>query len=322
MKYKSKGAIHLHTTCSDGTGSLKEVVKAAKRAGLEWIIITDHNNLACLSEEGWHEGIAVIVGEEISPDLGNHYLAFDIKQEIPDSLSPRESIEEVNRQGGFGFVAHPDENIKRKNIFRPLRWADWELRGFQGLEIWNYMSDWVDKYDTERAAYGYFFKNQILTGPTENVLQWWDKLNSETEEVVPAIGSLDSHAIKCSCLKIFPYYDMFKTITNYIYTEEKLSSDFQTAKRQVYDAIRRGDNLIVNRIWSKKSDEINICVENHALTVKLPKFANIRVIHNGQLIREVAASAFYMGELKSGKYRVEVYYKNHPWIFSNPIIVE
>lgn len=338
IKYKSKGAIHIHTTYSDGTESIKQIAKAAKKAGLEWIIITDHNNLTALKEEGWHEGVAVIAGEEISPHDGDHYLALDIKQAIPENLSPQEHINEVNKQDGFGFIAHPDEFYARKNGFRPLRWTDWNIKGFQGLEIWNYMSDWVDKYDPNRKAYHYLFKNRTLTGPTEKVLNWWDLLNLESEEIVPAIGGVDAHALKYGFLKIFPYYDLFKTITNYIYLEEKLSSDFDTAKKQIFDALKTGKNVIINRYWSQKSDEISFFIENknkkafpgdkiafskdNILTVRLPKAANIKIICNASVIRNINTHEFQMGELKAGKYRLEASYKNHPWIFSNPIIVE
>lgn len=338
MKYFSKGATHIHTTYSDGTGSIREIAKAAKRAGLEWLIITDHNNLHGLTEEGWYDGVAVFVGEEISPKLGNHYLAFDIDYTISEKMQPSDFINEVNKQGGFGIIAHPDENISRKNGYRALRWSDWTMNNFQGLEIWNYTSDWVDKFDTQRALYYFLFRNRVITGPTQNVLQWWDKLNSENGEVFPAIGSLDSHALKYSFLKIFPYYDMFKTITNFIHTDTKLSTSFREAKKQVYSALKNGNNTIINRIWSNNSDRIRFFVKNNSvsafsgdkidydsanvLSVNLPKVANIRIVHNGKLIRDINSCEFQMGDLKSGKYRLEAYYKSRPWVFSNPILVE
>jgi len=40
------------------------------------------------------------------------------------------------------------------------------------------------------------------------------------------------------------------------------------------------------------------------------------------LIRDVDTYEFQMSGLKPGKYRVEVRYKNRPWVFSNPIIIE
>ncbi|OGH98155.1 MAG: hypothetical protein A2039_02760 [Candidatus Melainabacteria bacterium GWA2_34_9] len=343
MKNTSKGAIHIHTTYSDGTSTIKQIARAAKKAGLEWIIITDHNNLTGLKEEGWYDGVAVIVGEEISPPPGNHYLAFNITRAISEKLHPLEFINEVNKQGGFGFIAHPDESTNRKHHWSPLIWTDWEIKGFQGLEIWNYLSDWGDQFNPKRAFYDYLFKNHMLQGPTPKVLNWWDKLNNENKEIFPAIGSLDAHALKYNyrkifILKIFPYKDCFKTITNYVYLEERLSPNFNEAKKQIYDAIKSGNNLIINRIWSKKSDDICFYIENGTkkafsgdkialheetiLTVKLPKRGNIKILHNGKVIRDVNTYEFQMSDLKTGKYRLEVRYKNRPWIFSNPIIVE
>ena len=343
MKNTSKGAIHIHTTYSDGTSTIKQIARAAKKAGLEWIIITDHNNLTGLKEEGWYDGVAVIVGEEISPKAGDHYLAFDIKQTISENSHPQDYINEVNRQGGFGFIAHPDESTHRKHHLPPLIWTDWEIKGFQGLEIWNYLSDWGDQYNPKHALYDYLFRNHSLKGPTTKVLNWWDKLNNENKEIFPAIGSLDAHALKYTykkifILKIFSYKDCFKTLTNYVYLEEKLSPSFDKAKKQIYDAVRLGNNLIINRVWSKKSDEISFYIENNLkkafsgdkiafneeniLTVKLPKIGNIRILYNGKIIRDVNTYEFQMSDLKLGKYRLEVRYKNRPWIFSNPIIVE
>lgn len=334
----SKGAVHIHTTHSDGTGSIKQTVKAAKKAGLEWIIITDHNTLAGLNEEGVYEGVVVLTGNEISPEPGNHYLAFDINKEISEKLPPQSFIDEVNKQGGFGFIAHPDEKINRKNSFKPLRWTDWEVTGFHGIEIWNYMSDWVDKYEPKKAIYQYLFRHLILTGPTQNILNRWDDLNNKNRGILPALGSADAHALKYSVLKVFPYFDTFKTITNYIYLEEKLSSDFDKAKKQIYNALKAGNNLIVNRNLSKKSDEINFYIENNGrlsfpgdtselneesiLSVRLPEKANIKIIRNGQIIRNVITHEFEMSRLESGKYRLEIFLKNKPWAFSNPIIAK
>ena len=337
MKSVTKGAIHIHSTHSDGTESIKQIAKTAKKAGLDWIIITDHNSLDGLNEEGWYDGVAVLTGKEISPETGNHYLALDIQEEIPETLPPEFFIEEVNRQGGFGFIAHPDETKARRNSYPPLRWSDWEVTGFQGLEIWNYMSDWVDKYQPENAFRQYLSRHHLLTGPTKNVLNWWDDLNNKNGEIIPAIGGSDAHAFRFYFLKVFPYLDAFRTITNYIYLEKNLSSDFEEAKKQIYTAIRSGKNLIVNRIWNKNSDSISFYIENNGqlafagdktnidekniLSVKLPAKGEIRIILNGELIRSVCTHDFETGDLKAGKYRIEVFYKGKPWVFSNPIMI-
>ena len=38
-----RGAYHVHTTASDGRGTLAEVARAAREAGLHFIVVTDHN---------------------------------------------------------------------------------------------------------------------------------------------------------------------------------------------------------------------------------------------------------------------------------------
>ena len=42
-KHQYKGAIHIHSLNSDGSGDIETITRAAQKAGLSWIIITDHN---------------------------------------------------------------------------------------------------------------------------------------------------------------------------------------------------------------------------------------------------------------------------------------
>ena len=62
------GALHVHTVKSNGAGTLAEVVSAAERAGLQFLIITDHETRGYADEgaEGWQQSILVLVGEELS----------------------------------------------------------------------------------------------------------------------------------------------------------------------------------------------------------------------------------------------------------------
>jgi len=340
MKYISKGALHLHTTYSDGTGTIPQIAADAKKAGLDWIIITDHNSLEGLhkNQEGWYDSVAVIIGEEITPDPGDHYLAIGIKKEIPGSLSPQESIDAVKEQGGVGFIAHPDESLTRKNDYRPLRWSDWSVKHFDGIEIWNYTSDWVDNYNKKLNLYNLLVKNRILKGPTPGVLKWWDEVNNENSHIVSAVGGLDTHAFCVGILTIFPYYDTFMTVTNYLMHREKLSSDFSTAKKQIFNALKRGNNIIVNRVWNNSQDVYEFSIitkageifpgekiktdESSKLVVKLPKKARIRLIKNGDIVIEKETGKLELDNLTPGKYRFEAYLKNRPWIFSNPVICE
>ena len=57
------------------------------------------------------------------------------------------------------------------------------------------------------------------------------------------------------------------------------------------------------------------------LVAKLPCNALIRLIHNGVLIYETTSKVLEYDRLEPGKYRLEIYRNNKPWIFTNPIKV-
>jgi hypothetical protein len=133
------GAYHVHTTRSDGSGTPNEVAAAAARAGLQFVVLTDHGDgtrepLA----PAYRSGVLVIDGVEISTNAG-HYVALDLpRAPYPLAGDARDVAEDVRRLGGLGILAHPDST-------RPsLAWHDWDTRG-DGLEILNADSAWRDE---------------------------------------------------------------------------------------------------------------------------------------------------------------------------------
>lgn len=335
------GAIHIHSLFSDGSGDVYEISKAAQKAGLSWIIITDHNNFEI--PEGVFNDVCVIKGEEISPKGFNHYLAFGIHSIINPSDNPQLYIDEVRRQGGFGIIAHPDEASSRKNKHKPIKWIDKSICG-DGIEIWNWFSDWANNYDDSnifKIAYSYLFRHKLITGPYAETLTWWDKLNNESAYIVPAIGGVDAHALKISKyilpVTVFPYESMFKTVSNILTLTSALPDEFEAKKEVILNAIKNGNNIIINRKFSNKNSFPSITIVNQHtsalcgqniqkdndtfLEVVLPFIGNIRVILNGVIIyKDKSANLRYRLE-HPGKYRVEIFRDENPWTFSNPISV-
>lgn len=334
------GAVHIHSKFSDGTGDIGTITKAAKKAGLDWIIITDHNSLEV--EEGFINGVCVIRGEEISPNEGNnHYLAFGTDKLINPDMKPEDYIEEVHAQSGFGFAAHPDELQTRKNSAKPIRWLDKNIIP-DGVEIWNWFSVWADNYDSKNiftSAYAYLFKDKLITKPYPETLGWWDEINNKSEKIVPAAGGVDAHALKIKDyiipVTIFPYEDMFRTITNVINLNEKLSDDFNCAKKQILNAVKTGRNLIVNRKLCKKLPEIFVnntgtiaycgesivCDNNTYITIKLGKKFTVRLLCDGKIVFEKQTAGVKIPLKNKGKYRAEVSLNNLGYAYSNPIMV-
>src|SRR3954451_6091198 len=81
--------VHVHSTHSDGTGTVAQIARAAARAGIDVVLLTDHDTLAAkrAGEERWYGDALVLVGEEVSPTNRDHFLAFGIDDEISRGLA-------------------------------------------------------------------------------------------------------------------------------------------------------------------------------------------------------------------------------------------
>jgi hypothetical protein len=338
-EYKDyKGAIHIHSRYSDGSGNLKEIVASANRAGLDYLIITDHHTLRHKREgaEEWHQGTLVLVGQEISPKA-NHYLALGIEQTIkPEGMDVQEYIDEVNKQGGLGFIVHPDSSKKRSLPLKERPWSAWGAKNFTGLELWSYMYDWLTPVNLFNLFYYILRPARAIKGPSHSALQRWDRLLQERPVV--AIGGVDAHArniIPLGILKVFPYFKLFSTIRTHVLVPPfKLDLDHDRAL--VYSALRRGHSYLSYDYLAEASglrfevkgkdeevimgDEVRFS-SGLTLTAASPRSAHLRLIRNGRVIRERKDSGLEMLLTEPGIYRLEVRLEEKPWIFTNPIYV-
>lgn len=86
--------LHLHTTASDGSDTLRELLRLAKEAGLTVISVTDHDTLAgCIEAINIPEcGVKIITGIEFSChhcgecDFDCHILGYGFDPESPELL--------------------------------------------------------------------------------------------------------------------------------------------------------------------------------------------------------------------------------------------
>lgn len=61
--------LHCHTTLSDGSMGIEDIISQAKRTGIEWLSITDHDTMASFSRADVlanREGIKILHGVELS----------------------------------------------------------------------------------------------------------------------------------------------------------------------------------------------------------------------------------------------------------------
>jgi hypothetical protein len=187
-----RGALHVHTDRSDGTGTIDDVAGAARRAGLDFVVLADHGDATRVPEPpAYRAGVLCIDAVEIST-TGGHYLALGLGP-APYRLAgePRDVVEDVRRLGGFGVAAHPDSPKPE------LRWSAWD-EPFDGLEWLNADSEWRDEpvHAIVRALATYLFRPPetiaSLFDRPAGVLARWDALNRDRGVV--GIAGHDAHA--------------------------------------------------------------------------------------------------------------------------------
>jgi hypothetical protein len=185
------GAYHVHTLRSDGAGDRDAVAAAASRAGLAFVILTDHGDGTRTPDPpAYVNGVLCIDAVEISTS-GGHYVALGLgPTPYPLGGAPSAVVEDVARLGGFGFAAHPDSP-------RPeLAWTDWTTP-VDGLEWLSADSEWRDESRTRlaRVLLDYAMRPgpalaSILDRPV-TTLRRWDALT--TGRPVVAIAGHDAH---------------------------------------------------------------------------------------------------------------------------------
>lgn len=166
------GALHLHTTRSDGGGSPDAVAAAASLAGLNFVVFTDHGDgTRAPDRPAWRSGVLALDGVEISTTHG-HILAIGMRQSAYRlGGDARDVIEDIARLGGIAVVAHP------ASPKADLAWTDWDAP-FDGAEWLSADSEWRDESwgTLARGALTYMFRPaqslaRILDRPTALLAQ-------------------------------------------------------------------------------------------------------------------------------------------------------
>ena len=176
----ARGVFHIHTTRSDGTGTVDDVAAAAAEAGLQFIIVTDHGDATRTPDPpAYRSGVLCIDAVEIST-TGGHYAALGLgRAPYPLAGEPRDVVEDVRRLGGFGIVTHP---LSAKT---DLAWRGWDAQ-VDAVEWLNGDSVWRDASLLRLlgAAWAYPFRAPSsiasLDRPKRNRLGSTDKWNNQT----------------------------------------------------------------------------------------------------------------------------------------------
>ncbi|NOX61294.1 MAG: CehA/McbA family metallohydrolase [Chloroflexi bacterium] len=344
--HEYRGNIHMHTTFSDGAGEPDALIESAARAGLDFIIITDHNVLVDQTREGWQNGVLTLFDIEVNdvnlrPEA-NHCLTLNVQEDVTRFASdPQQLIDAVRERGGLTFLAHP---IDKPSPLIPdiYPWNAWDIEGFTGLEIWNFMSEFRPYVTSKRMAIVMaFFPQLFSTGPYPEMLAKWDEWLQRRPTV--AIGGSDAHArvfnLGVLRRRFLPYEYCFRAVNMHILTPEPFQKNLARDREMLYEALSVGrcwlgyDMLHATegfRFVAHSAHRVHHMGDQISLDgpvifeITTPATAHIRLIRAGTgVVAETQGRSLTHETSHPGAYRVEVWkrrwFKSRGWIFSNPI---
>jgi hypothetical protein len=331
------GAFHVHTSRSDGRGSLDDVATAARRAGLDFVVTTDHGDGTRTPEQpAYRSDVLVIDGVEVST-YGGHYAAIGMTPSpYPLAGEAADVVEDMARLGGFGVAAHGDSPKPE------LRWTD-RAAGVDALEWMNLESVWRQATSVQiaRAVMSYWFRQPetltlAMVRPHE-MFDWWDQA-ARTRRLV-ALAATDAHGSLASS-----YEACFRTMTTRVELEAPLrgvpaedASAIVAALRAghhftVVDGVARpaGFEFVARRAGSeaRPGDVLDaggpITFETR---VAAPSGTTLVLLRDGVVVQQTqAAELIHRADGQRGSYRVEARLSagdqsTVPFIVSNPIFV-
>jgi signal transduction histidine kinase len=166
--------LHIHSTFSDGSVQIEEIIKTYGEAGFDVIAITDHlfdtqSPISLrLREEGksvknvetyfhkieevslWAKesyDLLVIPGLEICNLLEDyHILGIDLKGTVNPNQDATGVIDDIHRQGGLAIASHP--HLKLSYFLK----GDNESIQHHPLHLWKHRERYVDKIDAWEIA--------------------------------------------------------------------------------------------------------------------------------------------------------------------------
>jgi len=337
------GVIHVHSTYSDGTRTIREIADIANELDdISYVLITDHNTIQGKTDglEGWYQNILIGIGCELNDqeDL-NHYLVFDVDADVCKVGDSHKYVRDVHECGGFGIIAHPDENRSHIAKYRPYPWKIWESELYNGIEIWNHMSEWMEGLTHLNKFRRFLHPRNSIIMPKKETLGKWDRISMKRKVV--GVGGADAHGhiykfLGLIPLRVFRYKILFKTIRTHILTTKNLNGghDYKNDLQIIYQAIKNANCYVSHHYLGDAStfrfeadsgvDKV-IMGETIGLTKQLelkvsnPQPAKTHLIHNGDHIHTTEGKEISIKINSTGVYRVVSHLDGRPWILSNHI---
>ena len=341
------GAYHVHSSRSDGSGTVEEIAAAAAGAELDFVILTDHGDATRLLDAPRRvNGVLIIDAVEINTDAG-HFVALGLQQpsSYPLAGDARDVLDDIHRLGGWAVAAHPDS--PRPN----LRWRG-QTPAVDGVEWVNVDSEWRGHSATTVASTALRAMvrapesiGTLIRVPAPGLARWDAMLRTRP---VVALAAVDAHARLGTdearwgggaSLRLPSYSSLFRTIAQAVPLAGPLTGDAARDATAILQSLRTGQSYSLVRAIADVRPAIQftaatqtgrIGIGGHVipalggrLSVETPALpaARIDLLRDGRVIAHGQGGLEFEAPPASGAYRVEAFVPGQavPWIVTNPI---
>ena len=351
------GVFHVHSSLGGhSTGTLEEVVRAARSERLSFVLMTEHPSplldTAAATLRGTHDGVLFVGGSELVASDGGRLFALPGVEAVATNPPLRELVARAKGRGRLSVVGYPEQV------------GDWDAGGFDGVEVYNlYTNAKRINYATLffDGLWSYWGRPEMLFARfyerPSAALAKWDELNAKGARRVYAYAGNDAHSNvglalreqtgdKLLEVKLDPYERSFRLVRTHVLLpqgaplgEETLLAALRAGNSYLsFDVFgdptgfrftAQGDGPASPPVASMGGEAELPPGGSVTLTARLPVKGRTVFFRDGQAVGEVKDSALArLQATQGGAYRVEVYLdqlgpllEGKPWIISNPIFV-
>ena len=339
------GAYHVHSTRSDGSGSVDDIAAAAARAGLHFVIFTDHGDATRIEAPVYRSGVLCIDAVEINTE-GGHVVALSLERPsaYPLAGEAADVIDDVHRLGGWAIAAHPDSP-------RPaLRWRA-QTTGLDGFEWLNVDSEWRARGNGRLFAAGL---RSLIRAPeaiaslfeAPRSLERWDGSGRPS---IFSLAALDAHArigsdsdgaSRRTAVRLPTYGSLFRTAAQAVQIDSPLTGDPQRDSRLVLAGIRARRSYSIVRAFADVLAPLRFIVSTRSGAVAPSGFGypasdvvqvsgevqggpeiELLLLRDGIPVATATGRLNQAGPLTPGRYRLEARLPGlqFPWMVSDVV---
>ncbi len=341
-KKYAQGIIHLHSQYShDGGGTIEKIAEAGKKAGIDFIVLTDHDSSRARKEgkEKNYDGVDLFVETEASLPAG-HALVFYSHTPLVNKtdaeinkIAWQHYIGESVQADMFLIIAHPS------NLKNP--WSNID-RNAEGMELLNFDSAWQRQLSEATLGFGLTALLSVFNPHLASLrftqfhpkdLVVWDNANvlNPAHFGIVAPDTHEKLKIHSQYSMAWPTYeDTFKLANNVVFLPNEIPTEFKERKKVIYDAIRKGRIALhfpqifpfEGNGWTAQcdsrtyypGDKFNLskgCEFKIQTPNKFPFPLYLKLYRQGEMVKQIdnPADSFTLPITQSGMYRIELWAK-------------